>query len=191
MPVPPGFTLVSYIFSGPSAGPGGCMTTIGVEHTFTESPTFFAGELFTAFENEIMPGLTSTVTLSECRIRAGTVGGEITASHFGSAEGGEAGSSMPPNIAVPVTKFSALGGRKNRGRMFLPGVAEGHVGADGVLSGAVIEGFNSSLGAFMTELEAIDATPHILHSDPEDAPTEIIALVCGTVIYTRGSRLRG
>jgi len=190
MPVPSGFGLVQFIFSGSATGPGGCMVTLGVDHAFDETPTTLATELADAFGDNICPPLVDDVSLTETRLRIGTPEGEIVVSVFGDRPGNESGPSLPPNCAWPATKFSAFGGRANRGRWFLPGIAETLVDQSGAISETAIDDMNLGLAGFLVDLAAADFTPVILHSDEELAPTVILAMISGNLIYTRGSRLR-
>ena len=190
MPVPSGFGLVSYVFAGEGAGPGGAMVTLGVDHAFDESPTDLATELAVAYQANIHPLLSSAVQHVETRLRIGTPEGEVVQSVFSAFDGGGTGQNLPPNCAWPVTKYSAFGGRANRGRWFLPGVNEPQVDSTGTISSGAVEDMSEGLIAFLSDLAAADFTPVIFHSDTELTPTVILAMLSGNKIYTRGTRLR-
>ena len=166
------------------------MVTLGVDHDFLDSPSTLAQELYDAFQNGPLPVLSTEVTLASCRLRIGTPDGEVVTEVFGESVGAGSGQNLPPNCAWPVTKFSAFGGRANRGRWFLPGVNADQVDSAGNIVGSASSALSDGLGDFMADLADADFTPVILHSDSELTPTVILAMICGNKIYTRGTRVR-
>lgn len=71
--------------------------------------------------------------------------------------------SMPPNVSFLVHKNTADGGRRGRGRAFIPGVPEASVDDSGVVAGAVITAISSALTSFRTTLEASDLPLFLEH----------------------------
>lgn len=109
------------------------------------------------------------------------------------AEAGSSGSQAPPsNCATLVRKNTALGGRRGRGRMFLPpfNLAETSVDANGNLDGAYVSGTNSNLASWLVT----GRSPVLLHNSegvsPPPAPTPITTLVVQTKIATQRTRMR-
>lgn len=195
-PIPVGFGQASFVFEGLSAGPGGAMITLGLDHPFDENPTVLAQELFDAYTTNILPAQTQTVDLVEVRLRIASPAGEIVFSYFQVATGGDTSESLTPNTSWPITKFTSLGGRANKGRWFLPGMPSDIVDDAGTIENSAVTAMNLQLGGFLVDLAAADFTPVILHSVPEGGvppppdPTPIVSFACGTKVYTRGSRLR-
>jgi hypothetical protein len=194
-PIPSGFGQVSYVFTGEGAGPGGCMVTLGVDHDFLDSLSVLAQELHDAFDDNIMGILSPAVTLEETRLRIATPAGEIVTSVFGGNQGGGTGQNSPPNVSWPVLKYSAFGGRANRGRWFLPGMNGAQVTSSGAITGDAQDAMNDALTAYLVALAADDWTPVILHGEPESGPptpepTVILSMLSGTRVYTRATRLR-
>lgn len=191
MPIPPGNALLTFVFGGEAAGPGGCVTTMGVSHVVEETPSEFAQEMYDAFGTTILDVLSGFVSLTECRVRMGTAEGEFVTSAFGSSTGAVGGDGEPPNLAWPIVKFTELGGRANKGRMFIPGLPDGAVEPNGAIETVARAGMNDALDAWVVELIAADAFPVLFHPTTEAPPTEIISIVCGNLAYSRGTRLRG
>lgn len=114
---------------------------------------------------------------------------------FTNTAGTSASAMLPSNCAILVRKITALGGRENRGRMFLPAgyLAEGSVDHNGVISGAVLTSMQSQMNSFQSGLVAsplIDNTS-VLHAvGSPSAPTTITALTVQTKIATQRRRLR-
>lgn len=190
MPIPSGFGQVSYIFGGQAAGPQGSMVTLGLDHAFDESPDTLVQELYDAFESTVLGELSSSLDLVEARLRQAGPGGEVVTSYFQTEPGRNGAPASPANVAVPVRKLSAFAGRANRGRWFLPGMPETLVTGSGAIDAIYIDDMNTALVGFMSALAAADFTPVVLHTDSELAPTVILAMFCGNLVYTRGSRLR-
>lgn len=110
--------------------------------------------------------------------------------------GGGAGAPLPQNNAVLITKRTASAGRRNKGRLYCPGIGEGAVDAVGTIAGATVTAFQTAADAWLT---AINATTGIggmviLHTSggvtTPPAPTPVTALVVQPKIATQRRRLR-
>lgn len=118
--------------------------------------------------------------------------GPISAEKMVSVVGTFAGGSLPPNCAVLLRKSTGLGGRRNRGRMFVPPVwpVEGSVSGAGVLGTgipATIEGWWN----FTRTTMATAGFPWVLcHSEAPFTPTPITGLSCDTRVASQRRRLR-
>lgn len=103
------------------------------------------------------------------------------------------GETIPNNVALLVRKTTALGGKKNRGRMYLPPVDTTAAGVtpQGDLSAVYRANWQARLTAFLTEVESLTtAELVVLHSDPLQVPTPITNLVMGPRLATQRRRLR-
>lgn len=190
MPIPVGFGQVSYVFSGDAAGPGGCMVTLGLDVPSGVAPLDLASDYQDAFVQNIMPALSNDVTLTEVRLRISVAEGEVVQSLFGNFPGQDGSEASPPSVAWPVTKFSQFGGRANRGRWFLPGIPEDITEPSGAIQPAAITAFNEQLADYLEQMTSGDTGLVILHQSELAAPTPIVALLSGSLVFTRGSRLR-
>lgn len=126
-------------------------------------------------------------------VAQGTPTGDLLGEANTSVTGTVVDSSPPSNCSVLVSKQTALGGRKYRGRMFLPPchLNEGAVDAAGnILTSplGVIQGYiNTTLGA----LVVANWQPVLFHqgTSPPD-PTPITALTAQSLIATQRRRMR-
>jgi len=98
----------------------------------------------------------------------------------------------PPNTAFLFRKYSAAGGRKNRGRFFVPYVRESLVGEDGVISSGTVSGLTDAATAFVAAVGAALEVegPVILHTDPLDTPTPMTSVAAMNKVATQRRRLR-
>lgn len=128
-------------------------------------------------------------------VLVGSDGGDIRLDvTYGAAKtGARSATSLPPQVAALLKKRTAMGGRRNRGRNFLPGIAEADVNDNGVLSGA----FQTILGAtgagIWTALGAGGAANTagavLLHESGPTTPTPLTGIIADTVVATQRRRL--
>lgn len=100
-------------------------------------------------------------------------------------------STPPNNCAVLVRKNTALGGRSNRGRMYLPPYrfAEGDYTPTGILGTTQVATLQAEVDAFLTQLEVQNLSPVLWHSDGS-AGTLITSLVVQPRLATQRTRMR-
>lgn len=111
------------------------------------------------------------------------------------AIGTGAGSGLPNNCATLVKKSTALGGRRNRGRMYFPTPLEGEVDGAGTNTIGAVTAWNTLLlrllpgGGTHTAFGVLgDAV--VLHDEGSQTPTEVTDLGCQTKIATQRRRMR-
>lgn len=112
-------------------------------------------------------------------------------------DGSATGEHLPQNCALLVRKNTGLGGRRNRGRCFLPGIlAEGQVSAVGIIAGQDMGTYDSLAQEWLDGINGganSDATMVLLHSEgisDTPPPSVITSLTCDNVISTQRRRLR-
>lgn len=113
-------------------------------------------------------------------------------------EGTNSNPPLPPQNAVLVRKRTALGGKRFRGRFYLPPAWFSESGVDhlGNLSGG-LSPFIDRVDTLMEDFDAAGLDPVLLHSpseaspeDPVPPPTLITSLQVQTRIATQRRRLR-
>lgn len=190
--IPPGFAQVSWLFS--LEGDNEMMvTTCGMDVSafdgdFTEAAEAFSAAFlgaFTAGERA------DSYTYRGVVARIGQDGGppviaEVTGNSVGTLDVGP----PPQNVAVLVRKSTGIGGRRGRGRMFLPPfcVGEEGIGANGVLEGSTRTTIQTNVSAWFAGL-----APVLLHDSsplPVPDPTPITAFVVDLTVATQRRRLR-
>ena len=104
---------------------------------------------------------------------------------------GSGGTGGFPNSAYLLRKSTLLGGRKGKGRSFMPGVTEASIGQGGTVlagDGSLAAGLESFWMDVPASVEALDG-PYLLHSD-ETAPTLIQGMSLDGTLATQRRRLR-
>lgn len=153
-----------------------------------------------AWQDSFGPSLRTTTTTMGVRL---TIGQDGTDNLIVFVPDGTNGTStddkLPQNCALLVSKNSALGGRKNRGRFFIPGIlAESSVNDVGVIGSGTVTSFQGFADNMLTDLTAgVGGNPsvpmYILHNDTGPstiAPTAVSSLSVSATISTQRRRLR-
>lgn len=101
---------------------------------------------------------------------------------------------LPSNCAALSRKITSLGGRRNRGRMFLPSLYlnEGNVDQNGIIAGAALTSMRTQQDAFLTGLQgsALIDNMVIFHSAAPATPTPVIDVTIEQKIATQRRRMR-
>lgn len=105
--------------------------------------------------------------------------------------GTKSGEPVPPNCAFLATKRTARGGRRGRGRFFLPPVwvPEHEINAAGVISSGQVTIVQLLLEGLIAEMSAQDIPAVLLHSDG-GTPDEITGVTVQSRLATQRRRLR-
>lgn len=112
--------------------------------------------------------------------------------------GAPATSATSPQVALLVRKHTALAGRRNIGRMYLPGLGESAVDNVGSINSTQLQQAETAMAAFFAEI--VQYNPEIVHSkqfdDEEEpvpptppAPTPITRLSVDNFCATQRRRL--
>jgi hypothetical protein len=189
MIIPEGFAQATHIISSGFL-PFGAVCTYGVDvRGVAGDPIDVAEDLYTSWQAFIMGNLHTSLNHVACRVKYGPNATGPAVDFTGEGVGGAGGEAAPPNLAYLIEKNTALGGRKGRGRMFLPGVVEGSVDGAGNVSSAVLADFAGNLGDWFAAILADNLVPVLLHSDLT-APTDIVNFTADPKCASQRQRMR-
>ena len=140
------------------------------------------------------PELTSNANFHGATLRIGQDGGDSVVADSTSAPivGTLAGAVQSANSAVLVSKQTALGGRKGRGRWFFPwGVTENNVDPLGVIDAEHVAGLQTAANNLLASFISNECPLVILHSDVvgAPAPTLVTSLSVQALIGSQRRRL--
>jgi len=178
---------ITYVLDGPNAS-GELNCTMG----FGESDELTTAELQTladSWETNVMPLLAANYTLVEVRSLQQDGANQIAKS-VPSGISGSGSDPMSINAAVIVAKLTGLSGRKNRGRMFVPGIREGEMDAGGnVLSPGNLTFWQDAFDQVLADFTTAERSA-VVHHRATSTDTSITELVVRPKLGTQRTRLR-
>lgn len=168
MTIPIGFAHVRVNYQANTSYPFGAQWTFGVE---LNNPALLTAEEVAESVHDIIQAtsieaaMTDTTNIQSVSVKFGPdetgESGEFVENILGTA----AVQTVPPNVALLVRKLSGLGGRRGRGRMYVPGLGESSVDTGGTIVGGTVSGWQTIFDAIFNGLESQD-TPMVLLHDP-------------------------
>lgn len=169
--------------------------SIGTTCVPPETPLQVATALADAFDSIVWgsgANASEQYTFEGCSTTTETLTGPIIADYVLNTVGTVTAAVPPPNLSLLVSKNTASGGRKNRGRLYMPTavVFETEVNHAGVLSAITTSAYQAVWDAFWTQLDGDGFPPWLLHSDPADTPTPITAFTVQSLMATQRRRMR-
>lgn len=174
------------------------LVTFGIETDLNVVPAeTHCDRVFQAWDDNFLPLMPNFITLTRVVGRFGQDAADdlIVQSTLPGQAGAVSGDFLPQNNACLIRKRTALGGRKNRGRMYVPYVLpEGNVDNSGIIAGTRVTAIQTAADDFQDDLLAGDPGPSIpmvvLHSVSTDTPTPITTLEVDNLLATQRRRLR-
>lgn len=122
----------------------------------------------------------------------GTSTGPIIGSFTVNTVGTLAGEEVPVNSAILMQKSTSRGGRRGRGRAYLPPahVIEGNIGPSGTIAAVQLAAVEALYDAAYTVLDATAYPPYLLHSASEVAPDHVLSWTLSSKLATQRTRMR-
>ena len=152
-----------------------------------------------AWDGTFMASMNSATTFVGTSVTVGTDGGDPPiVSYSAGTTGIGTSDKLPQNCALLVTKNSGFGGRRNKGRFFVPNVLdESTVNGVGVIAALSLTSFQGVADEFLDRLEnatdylqPFDTPMVILHNSPTAGPTPIPTAVSSLTVDGRISTQR-
>lgn len=199
--IPPGFLQAAYTFSLANDSEP-IIVTCGHEIDGTSGATGeeAANDLFSSFSTNIVtPLMSDEYTLEYVATYIGQDGPTlVNLSDETPVTGTVTASIVPQNTAYLIRKRTDLGGRRGRGRMYLPGVLENDVDSVGGLSTTITVPLQAGFDAWYDDLTAMVGgrlyPPVVLHRSEgigaEPPPTPVTRFVVENKVATQRRRLR-
>jgi hypothetical protein len=198
--VPPGYGQFAHHFTIPGDNEEMLVTGGYQAAALDTNPQAIAAALHDAAKTLVNARLPVQVTLQRTTVTLVlTAGGDpVTGEQVDPSTGGRASSFMlPQNSAWLIKKLTAFGGRKNRGRMFFPGVPDVSVNDAGIVNPPELVDWAAALDTYLAVFldSVFIGGMFILHNSsasgaPGGAPTQVLDLQCDGRIATQRQRLR-
>ena len=200
MSTPPGFATCSYELKH-SAMTRSAFLTFGVDPSGTD-PNAVAVGLAGAFASpgSLFSCIDSQVTLQNTRVSLGTDTGEDIVGASPQLVGCTfSGASLPPNCASLVHKTTARGGRRGRGRMYIPWtIVAATVSEAGTIAASDVTRVQNAVNAWRAAVAGTVGPIVLLHrpSAPEvqppttpGPPNEVTGMLVDPLVATQRRRL--
>lgn len=200
MPTPPGYADCSYELKHASLSRA-AFITFGVDVVETD-PAAVATALVGAFAapGSLFAIIDTNVTMVRARASLGTDGGEDNVGvSVTSSSCNYSGTTIWANTSALVHKRSTRGGRRGRGRMYIPWcLPTSGVSEVGVITGAEVTRIQNGVNAWMAALSSGAGPLVLLHrpSNPGTAhpttpgvPNNVTAMVVDPLVGTQRRRL--
>lgn len=191
--IPPGFAELWFGYNIAS-DPETMFIALGVDLAPGETATqVAANDMLGVGIAELDNVASNAYTLGPGHVIFGNDGGDIRIDgNTTPVPGLRAGEALPPNCAMLVRKLTASGGRRNRGRMYVPAVTEADVGSLGVINTAWQATVNAAMNALYIALVNSARIDQIVlfHDTAPFTPTVVTGLELQPKIATQRRRLR-
>jgi hypothetical protein len=196
--IPEGYAQIAIEHRG-DGDPDPWYVTFGMDlNGSTATPLEAVQAIIDVYGSTIRPELWSGLQVSGAQCALGTSDPEplrFFANNLGTQAGGLSGTFLPQNCALLVRKNTGVGGRRNQGRFFIPGmVSEGACNNVGQIEAGSLVAYQTAINSFLTTLndESEGREMVILHNDPPTGlgPTAVTSLTVSNTISTQRRRLR-
>lgn len=186
--IPDGFTELQYSWAAPGQK-GEILTSYGINESVSATDAI-ADDLTAAFGN-LSFGCSSSVTVTSCTFVQGQSSGDDLSTGLAlSQEGGQDETMFPVNCATLLQKRTLTGGRRGRGRMYLPGVPEGKVTNDGNYDPAEVLLWAGRINDFVDATNTAGVEIVLLHQTAPFSPSIVTSWGIVSLIANQRGRLR-
>lgn len=154
----------------------------------------FADAINAAFVSTLGNQMDFSVAIGPTRLALGSDTG-IPLSVVGTSvgAGGQVQTSVPPAVAFLIRKTTGVGGKRGRGRLYLPwSVATANIDEGGIIAGASVTAMQTKATAFLTAIQGIagGSDMMILHQTGSSVATVVTALTADARAATQRRRQR-
>lgn len=159
-------------------------------------PSVHANDIYVRMTNVNRPcaavNMSSDWSFLGVQVTEMTDTGELSGSYMNTVTGTGALPALPPNVAVLINKSTGAGGRRNRGRLYVPPVfpSEGNFDRGGVIAPASLASLQTWWDGVYGDLNALGLGMRILHENPPFTPTIVTSLEVQSLCATQRRRLR-
>jgi len=187
--IPDTFALISVPLA-PNFQTRTSFVTFGVANQAAlATPPDIAEAVWPAWNDNMASRIDTDVLMGPIHVQQGTGSGINSGDGTSDGAGTSSLDACPPNCALLIQKFTGLGGKANRGRMYLPfAVDQTGVSQGGVVEGAVVDATTDAFNGLIADLAAADLPMVILHAGA-GLPAEVISGTCESLLATQRRRL--
>lgn len=188
MALPSGFARITLNFHG-AAVPTGAANVLCVANPGDLSPAEVAEQFNDAADGNLWTSMSNTVSVPTLIVKLGPDSTGAQGEFASTLAGGATGASGAAAPAALITKSTAAGGRKNKGRIFLPAIPESSIDQGGSLGPSIITAMQDDADALLANLES-NLIPLCVEHGDGSTPEGVIALTVQALVATQRRRQR-
>ncbi|MQB02228.1 MAG: hypothetical protein GEU78_18620, partial [Actinobacteria bacterium] len=161
--IPPGFGEAA-VHIDILSGSGPAFIVFGYEPAAISTPSDAATNLADVMNNAIglRSMMSTTAFIQNVTVRQNDGGAFLgTATVTVGQAGLNEQEPAPPQVAVLIRKLTGLAGRSQRGRMYVPAIAEGLIGPSGLLGAVALADYQTWANALLIDLQTQDVPMRI------------------------------
>ena len=186
--IPVGYAKVNIEFIGDAVN-NPAQITFGVHNTAPQDVDTIADNVHDAFTSNIFPDISDDLTWNRTLVKLGPNSTGTFGEFFESNTGAASGISVPPQVALLVQKRTATGGRRGRGRFYMPGIPRAATNEHGELLDANRVTMQADWDGFLADMATAALALVVLHDD-STTPTPITSLQVSGTLATQRRRQR-
>lgn len=192
--IPVGFGMASLVYQRDGA-PRESISTFAYDPP-SLSPTAHADTIYGLMTNASGPGIPTRIqtgwSFMGVRVTEQDDPGPLQGEHIAQQVGLGSAGALTPNVAVLIRKFTASGGRRNRGRMFVPPVwpPETNVSPNGAIAGTQLGDLQNWWEFVRAGMTTAGLPIVLLHSQVPFTPTPVTSISVQAIVATQRRRLR-
>lgn len=167
-----------------------CFITVGIGNPGAFPDPVDLADAFTGiFDSTFGAQIDDEVTIGPTTAYANYGTGVVVGVGSDQMAGGSNFDVMPPNNALLITKNTGFGGRKGRGRTFMPyTLPDAAVAQNGLIDTTSLGVRQAAADSWLAALEADDIPMVLLHSD-STTPYVVTSLSCQRLIAVQNKRI--
>lgn len=190
MLIPVGYAQVNIKYTG-AAVPLGAQITFGVQNTGSLTADQVADLVGDTYVGANMDqNHVGACAVSSILVKLGPNDTGASSELAYAIAGTLSGAAYSPNVGLLVQKITGLGGRKGRGRFFVPGQSESYISDGGLIDPAIVAADQANCTNFLADLSTAGVPMVLLHSTASPVPTPVTTLNVSPTVATQRRRLR-
>lgn len=186
--VPAGYYETTMHFTLPGQS-GDIVTSLGWQGHDADTPPVYEDRVSAL--NQLMGNISDDCVLTVVTFNLGSAAVDNPTHDTADGTAGlSTGAALPANVAVLVQKRCGLGGRRNRGRCYFPGLSFSALDGGGTIAGATLGGLQTNWDEMVGDFAGSGDLPVLFHNTAPFTPTPVVSLEVQPTVATQRTRLR-
>lgn len=190
MLIPVGFGQATLVYSGATL-PFGAANVWGFENVSEQSASDCAARIVTVLDDIGWHDLRVTNSvLDKVMVKLGPTDDGPTGEAVADADGTASGTTGNSSSSLLCHKHTNFGGRKSRGRIYVPSISESVIDIGGSIESTFLSAAEEVVGDLQPALLSQDVPMVLLHNTESPAPYNVITISVDPIIANQRDRQR-